>query len=199
MLREIKFIITASAAITELYNHSLVLPDWVALRQIVENPLMGRLWRQAENGDATAIASVADMIVNRGWKSLTLMNVGYFLRNIFDGQLRLFVTGAHDSASLFNQQLEYLRVVQNKRVPIDLDGRPLSQQELVRLSNEVFETLTPSEVVLTRVGRAQNWGTQSDVLASLERSLKSKDLVALPKASGSEPYANAVIIKVKEF
>lgn len=187
-----------AAAITELYNHTLVMPDWVALRQIVEDPLMGRLWRQAENGDPTAIASVADMILNRGWKSLTLMNVGYFLRNIFDGQLRLFVTGAHDSASMFNQQLEYLRVVRNKRVPIDLDGRPLSQQELVRLSNEVFETLTPSEVVLTQVGRAKNWGTQSEVLASLERSLKSKDLVALPKASGSEPYANAVIDQVKK-
>lgn len=187
-----------AAAVTELYNHTLVLPDWVALRQIVENPLMGRLWQKAANGDATAIKAVADMIVNRGWKSLTLMNVGYFLRNIFDGQLRLFVTGAHDAASLFNQQLEYLRVVKNKRVPLDLDGRPLSQQELVRLSNEVFETLTPSEVVLTQVGRAQNWGTQSEVLASLERSLKSKDLVVLPKASGSEPYANAVIDQVKK-
>jgi len=187
-----------AAAITELYNHTLIMPDWVSLRQIVENPLMGRLWQKAQDGDPTAIKSVADMIVNRGWKSLTLMNVGYFLRNIFDGQLRLFVTGAHDAASLFSQQLEYLRVVKNKRVPIDLDGRPLSQQELVRLSNEVFETLTPSEVVFTQVGRAQNWGTQSEVLASLERSLKSKDLVAMPKVSGSEPYANAVIDQVKK-
>ena len=187
--QDIRFI--GPAAIQELYNHTLNLPNWRELRQMVENPFFSRIIRRKDTGDQRVLAAVLDHAANKVWKPITLANPGYLMRNIIDGQARLWM-GYEDTYSLFNRPWRYLKVVRGKAGVEDILNNPMTREQLEVLSARTLEDLTPAERDLVNVGRAANWGSYNDAIASLDRMVKSGGVKIVNKASTQE-YARSVL------
>jgi hypothetical protein len=193
--QDIRFI--GPAAIQELYNHTLNLPNWRELRQMVENPFLSRIIRRPDTGDQRVLAAILDHAANKVWKPITLANPGYLMRNIIDGQTRLWM-GYEDTYSLFNRPWRYLKVVRGKAGVEDILNKPMTREQLEALAGKTLQELTPAERDLVNVARAANWGSYSDAIASLDRMVKSGGVKIVNKASTQE-YSRSVMDAVRKI
>lgn len=171
------------AAIQEAFNHVLVLPDWRQIKTIVEGDFgLGRLVRNPETGSLTLGANAVDVLVNDVWKPMTLANLGYFTRNILEGNLRLYMADPDHVASLFDRPFHYWRIIKNKAGVQDIMGKYMTQDEVENLSKRIFDTLTPSEKALKSVTTASTWGYASQHLDSLTNLVKTGAVNMVNKA-----------------
>jgi hypothetical protein len=185
------------AAIQEVYNNVLTLPDWRMLKSIVEKPALGNLIRNPKTGQLRLAPNAADVVINDIWKPATLANLGYFARNILEGNFRLFLAGPDAPANLFNRPLLYWKIVRNKAGVMDLMGKTMTKKEIDELSARVFETLTPSEKNLLSVTSASSWGYSRANLDSLSNLVKTGQVDLINKASTSA-YTMAALDAVRK-
>jgi hypothetical protein len=174
------------AAIQEAFNHVLALPDWRQIKTIVEGKQgLGRLVRNPETGKLTLGANGFDILVNDVWKPMTLANLGYFTRNIVEGNFRLYLADPDHVASLFDRPFQYWKIIKNKAGVQDIMGKWLTQDEIENLSQRIYETLTPSEKALKSVTTASSWGFASQHLDSLTNLVKTGAVNMINKADTS--------------
>lgn len=190
------------AAVQEVYNNVLTLPDWRMLKSIVETPkgvsgLLKGAVRNTNTGQLTLPVNAMDVVINDVWKPLTLANFGYFARNILEGNFRLFLAGPDAPANLFNRPLLYWKVIRNKAGVMDLMGKTMTQKEIEDLSSRVFETLTPSEKNLISVTSASSWGYSRANLDTLTNLVKTGQVELINKAS-TQAYTMAALDAVRK-
>lgn len=173
------------AAIQEAYNQVMTLPDWRVIKSMVEGGKsgFGRLVRNPETGALTLGANAVDILVNDVWKPITLANLGYFTRNILEGNLRMYMAAPDDAANLFHRPFHYWRMIKNKAGVQDIMGRYMTQAEIDDLSKKTFETLTQAEKNLVSVTTASSWGYSSAFLDSLTNMTKTGQVDMINKAS----------------
>lgn len=177
--------IIGPAAIQEAYNHVMTLPDWRMVKSLVEGGELGlgRLVRNPKTGQLTLGANAFDVIVNDVWKPMTLANLGYFVRNILEGNVRLYIASPDDVSSLFHRPFHYWKMIKNKAGVQDIMGRYMTQDEIDVLSKKTFENLTPAEKNLVSVTTASSWGYSSAFLDSLTNMVKTGQVDMINKAS----------------
>jgi len=191
--------IIGPAVIQEAYNNVMTLPDWRMLKSIVEGRTgIGKLVRNPQTGNLRLLPNAADVIVNDVWKPLTLANLGYFARNILEGQFRLFLGSQDDVANLFHRPFTYWRVIRNKVGVMDLMGKYMTQDEIEQLAQKTFDTLTPAEKNLSSISNAQSWGYSRATLDSMTHLVKTNQVKMINKASTSE-YRNAALDAVRKL
>lgn len=131
----------------ELLNNVQYLPDVRKMRALATNPF----WRKSMQritktgtGDQRAVFEATEFFQNEIWKPLTLMNPGYFLRNIFDGQAHLYLENDSSLASMFNKPYAFFSWVLGKRGTAGIAGEaftPAAREALEKYGDE----LLPSE------------------------------------------------------
>jgi len=192
--------VIGAAAIQEAYNHVLTMPDWRMIKSMVEGDPggIGRLVRNPDTGKLTLGANAVDVIVNDVWKPMTLANLGYFVRNIVEGNLRMYLADPDHVGSLFNRPFLYWKTIKNKAGVQDLMGRFMTQDELDNISIKIFDELTPAEKNLVSVTSASSWGYTNAFLDSLTNLVKTGQVDIINKASISA-YSTAAFDAIRKI
>jgi hypothetical protein len=136
--------ITSPTILAELLNNVQFLPDVRKMRALATNPFwrktMGRITRTAE-GDPRAIFEATEFFQNEIWKPFTLMNPGYFLRNIFDGQAHLYLENEGGLSSMLNKPFAFFSWVLGNRGAAGIAGETFTaeaRKKLVRYGDDLM-------------------------------------------------------------
>ena len=126
----------------ELMDTVQFLPDPRKLRRLTKDPFFQRTIAKAtggkvrvgkllatKEGDARAIVDMAEWLQNDLWKPLTLLNPGYLVRNLMDGQFHVALSGDRNLSGMFNNPIAFYSWVMNKRGVEDITGLNFKQQE----------------------------------------------------------------------
>lgn len=184
--------IIGAATIQQLYNHTLVLPDWKQVRQISSNPFFQRAFRKSsgvEMGQTRALPEFLDA-TNRVWRQSTLMNIGYLARNLLDGQVALWL-GGQNVYSMFNKPFRFAKIVAGKAGVEDILNKPMTKDGIRAASQKLLDELSPSEKQLLGIGRIESWGTYKEKTYALERMIRTNDVVSVGKTQTTQ-YPEAV-------
>jgi hypothetical protein len=167
----------SAATFQELYNHTLMLPDWRALKQIRDNPLFKQ--RDPLTGNLSNTSLFVDKLITT-WKQATLMNIGYLARNLLDGQAGLFL-GDTGASGMFYKPFHFLRIVRNKAGVEDALNKPMTRDGMEQLAKKLERELTPAERNFSNVTRANSWGTYKERMYALEHLVQSGDVTQVSK------------------
>jgi hypothetical protein len=126
----------------ELMDTVQFLPDPRKLRRLSKDPFFQRTLAKAtggkvrvgkllttKEGDARAIVDMAEWLQNDLWKPLTLLNPGYLVRNLMDGQFHVALSGDRNLSGMFNNPLAFFSWVMGNRGVEDITGLNFKQQE----------------------------------------------------------------------
>lgn len=184
--------VIGAATIQQLYNHTLILPDWKQVRQIAENPFFQRAMRKTAGPEAGELRIVPEILesINNVWRQTTLMNIGYMARNMLDGQVALWL-GGQNIYSMFNKPFRFAKIVANKAGVEDILNKPMTKDGIRAASQKLLDELTQSEKQLLGIGRIESWGTYKEKTYALERMIKTNDVVSVGKVQKSQ-YPEAV-------
>lgn len=191
----------SAATINELYNHTLSLPDWRELRAMVESPLFTRMMRKTgtqTDGQLRLPFAFADYAINKVWKPLNLASFGYVVRNIFDSQLRLYITD-DPIASAFHRPFQYMRMIANQKATFDILDNPMTTDQVRDLAQKQINLLTPSQRDFISVMRAESWGGYAQAIDSIKRSVRSGAVKIVNKQSGEAEYTAALIDALRKI
>jgi hypothetical protein len=72
---------------------------------------------------------LAEWLQNDLWKPLTLLNPGYLVRNLMDGQFHVALSGDRNLSGMFNNPLAFFSWVMGNRGVEDITGLNFKQQE----------------------------------------------------------------------
>ena len=161
-----------AATYQELYNHTLVLPDWRQVRAITDNGL--NFARDPITGEKKFVPQAIEKIIQT-WKQTTLMNLGYLARNLLDGQAALWM-GDTGTASMFHKPFQFLKIVRNKAGVEDALNRPMTKEGLENLVARLERELSPAERNLTSISRADSWGTYKERMMGVEDLVRTGDV-----------------------
>ena len=127
---------------SELLQNVQFLPDPRQLRRLTQNPFFQRTLSKAtggkvrvgkllstKEGDPRGLIELAEIAQNDLWKPLTLMNPGYLLRNLMDGQFHIAMSSDKSLAGFFNSPSVWFQWVMNKRGVGDIRGLDFEDQE----------------------------------------------------------------------
>ena len=115
-----KLVLNGPAAIAQLADDLLILPDFRQMRRITSSTNFATTVRSGERaGDARFALTATEYIQNEIWKPITLMTGGYIMRNMLDAQTRIAMTGL---SGLFNHPLDYIMWVTHKKGKFDVLG-----------------------------------------------------------------------------
>ena len=184
--------IIGAATIQQLYNHTLVLPDWKQVRQMASNPFLQRALRKStglETGEKRALVLLANSL-NQGWRQTTLMNIGYLARNLLDGQVALWM-GDAGIYGMLHKPFRFLQIVRNKAGVEDILNNPMTKDGIRAASQKLLDELTPSEKQLLGIGRIESWGTYKEKTYAMERMLRTNDVVPVGQNNKTQ-YPEAV-------
>jgi hypothetical protein len=99
---------------SELLNQVQLLPDPRKIRRLTQNPFWRRTVQRiyaTKGGDQRAVFDAVEYVQNDIWKPLALMQPAYILRNLLDGQVRVWLSADKSVAGLFNHPFAYLGYV----------------------------------------------------------------------------------------
>lgn len=127
---------------SELLQNVQFLPDARQLRRLTNDPFVQRALSKVtggkvrvgkalstKEGDPRALVEFAEFIQNDLWKPLTLMNPGYLLRNLMDGQFHIAMSSDSSLSGFFNSPSVWFQWVMFKRGAGDIRGLDFLEQE----------------------------------------------------------------------
>jgi hypothetical protein len=106
-------------ALVELLDKIQFLPDYRKMRSIANNPRMIRALQMSKSGDKRALLKTFEFLQTDIWKPLSLATGGYIMRNMFDAQVRMAMTG---KKGFFNHPFQYIMLSMNKRAGYSISG-----------------------------------------------------------------------------
>ena len=178
----------SAATIQEFYNHTLVLPDWRAVKAIGSNSLTRT--RDPITGELRLAPQIVDKVITT-WKQTTLANLGYLARNLLDGQAALWM-GDTGTASMFHKPFQFLKIVRNKAGVEDALNKPMTKEGIDNLVSRLERELSPAERNLTSISRADSWGTYKERMSAMEHLVRTRDVTSVSKLDEAR-YPEALV------
>lgn len=178
----------SAATIQEFYNHTLVLPDWRAIKAIGSNSLTRT--RDPITGELRLAPQIVDKIITT-WKQTTLANLGYLARNLLDGQAALWM-GDTGTASMFHKPFQFLKIVRDKAGVEDALNKPMTKEGIDNLVSRLERELSPAERNLTSISRADSWGTYKERMSATEHLVRTGDVTSVSKLDETR-YPEALV------
>ena len=115
-----KLRLVGPAAIAQLADDMLILPDFRQMRRVtgVANRFT-TVQQGARAGQGRAPLTALEFVQNEIWKPITLMTGGYIMRNMFDAQTRIAMTGM---SGFFNHPRDFIMWAMGKKGKFDILG-----------------------------------------------------------------------------
>jgi hypothetical protein len=133
--------ILSPLALSDFLKTVRILPDPRQLRSLSSNPFWRRSIQKIYVGADGTLRGPVDFITkvqNDYWKPIQLMSVGYIMRNIIDGQMRMALTG--QAAGLFNSPFQYIGwAMGSARGRFNIKGQAFDYKKLAELADEDLE------------------------------------------------------------
>lgn len=136
---------------SDLLNSAIFLPDPRQVRAY-NNPFWKRaMLAEADNtlvkgavATERALVKGSDFLVNRVWKRMALMTIGYIFRNVMDGQIRVALLGKKVTgmSGLLNHPIDYIAwAIRNSRGKGGIIGQSWDEVRDAYLAASGVETL----------------------------------------------------------
>lgn len=180
--------LTGPGLLNEIANEIHVLPDFRRIRALTGNPFMKKLL--TKKGDQRGAINVLSFVQNDIWKPLQLATGGYIVRNMFDAQTRIAMSGLR---GMFRHPVDYIYWVTGRKGFGDILGREFDdaigkiaknfrgeQQEYWEaLQIGMYRNLEDSTLVKERLLRNGNWSLTSRSLDATAHTTGYVDNIAL--------------------
>ena len=122
-------------SISQVLNNTVILPDPQAIRKLMTNPF----YLRTPKGQQSRVTRIAEEIQNEIWRPWALATVGFIMRNGFDAQTRIAMSGIVNS-----NPLDYLLIAARRRGAGTVTGQTWRSAEEIPNS------------IIARVARSQD-------------------------------------------
>lgn len=181
-LDESEIVLHGPAALVDLLNNVQVLPDPRDMRRMTTmySPINNPFFRLGSKKAVTAPLETIEWMQNNLWRPYALTTFGFIMRNQFDAQLRLAVTGFSTS-----RPLDWILLVMNKAGKTSLN----KGQKWVREGEEaVYNMDDVLEYEAFTRGSTHQW--VGDPQSHLDRLVKNNDIAIVN--TGSSNYGRGL-------
>jgi hypothetical protein len=181
-LDESEIVLHGPAALVDLLNNVQVLPDPRDMRRMTTmySPINNPFFRLGSKKAVTAPLETIEWMQNNLWRPYALTTFGFIMRNQFDAQLRLAVTGFST-----NRPLDWILLVMNKAGKTSLN----KGQKWVREGEEaVYNMDDVLEYEAFTRGSTHQW--VGDPQSHLDRLVKNNDIAIVN--TGSSNYGRGL-------
>ena len=126
--------------LSQVLNNTVILPDPQAIRKLMTNPFYIR----GKSGMQNRVTRIAEEIQNEIWRPWALATVGFVMRNGFDAQTRIAMSGIVN-----NNPLDYLLIAARRRGAGTVTGQTWRSAEEIPNSIllKVARTQDPDKIV----------------------------------------------------
>jgi hypothetical protein len=106
-------------ALSEMLDNVQFLPDYRKIRALANSPRMSRALYSGKTADKRAAYKLFEFLQTDIWKPMQLATGGYIMRNMFDAQVRMAMTG---KKGFFNHPFQYIMMSMNKKAGYNISG-----------------------------------------------------------------------------
>lgn len=152
-------------ALVEMIDNVQFLPDYRKIRAFANNPWISRAFYSTKDLDKRAAFKAFEFLQQDIWKPMQLATGGYIMRNMFDAQVRMAMTG---KKGFFNHPFQWLMLSLNKKAGYSITGNYFDLGYFTDANN--------IDKAMARFQEALTFGTYKhleDSRAAVERSLRT--------------------------